>query len=63
MDGKHARLAFACDGTCESALPIDSDLGLTWYRRSAERRALAVQAYKTALARVQEKVAAGIAGP
>ena len=57
VDGKHARLSFACTGTCDSPLAIDSDLGLTWYRRSAERRALTVQAYSLAAAQLQAKAA------
>jgi 5'-nucleotidase (lipoprotein e(P4) family) len=62
VDGKKARLQLACEGTCDSPLPIDTDLGLRWYRRSAERRALAVQAYALATARLEAKVSAGISG-
>jgi 5'-nucleotidase (lipoprotein e(P4) family) len=61
-DGKKARLKLTCAGTCDSALPIDTDLGLKWYRRSAERRALTAQAYSLATERLQEKVSAGISG-
>jgi 5'-nucleotidase (lipoprotein e(P4) family) len=61
-DGKRARLKLSCDGTCESALPIDTDLGLKWYRRSAERRALAAQAYHIATQKLEAKVNAGITG-
>jgi 5'-nucleotidase (lipoprotein e(P4) family) len=61
-DGKKARLKLTCTGSCDSALPIDTDLGLKWYRRSAERRALAAQAYSVALDKLEEKVSAGITG-
>jgi 5'-nucleotidase (lipoprotein e(P4) family) len=61
-DGKKARVKLACTGTCDSTLPIATDLGLTWYRRSAERRALTVQAYALALDKLQAKVAAGVSG-
>jgi 5'-nucleotidase (lipoprotein e(P4) family) len=61
-DGKKARLKLSCTGTCDSTLPIDTDLGLKWYRRSAERRALAVQAYSIATEKLQAKVSAGITG-
>lgn len=60
-DAKNARLNFTCDGTCDSALPIDTDLGLEWYRRSAERRALAAQAYRIATEKLEAK-AAGLSG-
>ncbi|MDX2092304.1 MAG: HAD family acid phosphatase [Kofleriaceae bacterium] len=59
-DGKHARLKLSCTGTCDSELPVDTDLGLTWYRRSAERRALTAQAYALATSRVEAKVATGV---
>jgi 5'-nucleotidase (lipoprotein e(P4) family) len=61
-DDKRARLKLSCDGSCESPLPVDTDLGLKWYRRSAERRALAAQAYKVATDKLEAKVAAGITG-
>jgi len=61
-DGKKTRLKLTCDGSCESALPIDTDLGLKWYRRSAERRALAAQAYRYATEKLEAKVQAGITG-
>lgn len=61
-DGKKARLALACTGSCETALPIDTDLGLKWYRRSAERRALTTQAYKVATEKLDAKLAAGVTG-
>jgi len=54
-DAKRARLSFTCNGTCESALPVDTDLGLKWYRRSAERRALASQAYRIATEKLEAK--------
>jgi 5'-nucleotidase (lipoprotein e(P4) family) len=54
-DGKTARLKLSCTGTCDSTLPIDTDYGLKWYRRSAERRALSVQAYAVASANLQAK--------
>src|SRR5687767_5219294 len=62
-DGKKARLKLACTGTCDSPLPVDTDLGLKWYRRAAERRALSVQAYSIAIDKLQAKVSAGITGP
>jgi 5'-nucleotidase (lipoprotein e(P4) family) len=62
VDGKKARLELACDGSCESALPVDTDLGLRWYRRSAERRALTSQTYRSATEKVEAKVAAGVSG-
>ncbi|HEY5928614.1 MAG TPA: HAD family acid phosphatase [Kofleriaceae bacterium] len=61
-DAKKARVKLACTGSCDSALPVDLDLGLKWYRRSAERRALTAQAYSIALDKLQEKVSAGITG-
>lgn len=61
-DGKQARVKLSCDGTCETELPVDTDLGLKWYRRSAERRALAAQAYNLALHKLEAKVAAGVTG-
>jgi 5'-nucleotidase (lipoprotein e(P4) family) len=57
VDGKKARLGFSCDGTCDSPLPIDTDLGLKWYRRSAERRVLAWQAYHLATQKLDAKAA------
>jgi 5'-nucleotidase (lipoprotein e(P4) family) len=54
-DGKKARLKLSCTGSCDSALPVDTDLGLKWYRRSAERRALAVQAYAIATEKLMAK--------
>src|SRR6185503_18929011 len=62
VDGKKTRLKLTCTGSCDSALPIDTDLGLKWYRRSAERRALAAQAYSIAVDKLQAKVTAGITG-
>jgi 5'-nucleotidase (lipoprotein e(P4) family) len=61
-DDKKARLQLTCSGTCETELPVDTDLGLKWYRRSAERRALTFQAYRTATEKVTAKHAAGITG-
>jgi 5'-nucleotidase (lipoprotein e(P4) family) len=60
-DGKKARLKLTCDGSCESTLPIDTDLGLKWYRRSAERRALAAQAYRIATEKLEAR-APGLTG-
>jgi 5'-nucleotidase (lipoprotein e(P4) family) len=58
-DGAHARLAFSCEGTCDTTDPIvPIDEGMKWYRRSAERRALTMQGYKLATAKLQEKLAA-----
>ena len=57
VDSKKARLGFSCAGTCDSPLAIDSDQGLKWYRRSAERRALSVQAYSIAAAQLQARAA------
>jgi len=62
VDGKHGRLRLACTGTCDSPLPIDTDLGLKWYRRSAERRALTAQGYAIAMEKLRAKVQAGITG-
>jgi 5'-nucleotidase (lipoprotein e(P4) family) len=61
-DSKRARFKLTCDGSCESALPVDTDLGLRWYRRSAERRALASQTYRIATQKVEARAAAGISG-
>jgi 5'-nucleotidase (lipoprotein e(P4) family) len=61
-DDKKARLQFSCSGVCESDLPVDTDLGLKWYRRAAERRALAAQAYRIATEKVVAKKAAGLTG-
>jgi 5'-nucleotidase (lipoprotein e(P4) family) len=56
-----ARLKLACDGTCESVLPIQPiDEGLKWYRRSAERRAATLQAYGLATSVLNQKVADGV---
>lgn len=62
VDGKRASLKLACSGTCTSDLPVDTDLGLKWYRRSAERRALTAQTYRTATEKLDAKLAAGVTG-
>ncbi|MCX5741310.1 MAG: hypothetical protein NT062_02295 [Proteobacteria bacterium] len=58
---KKARLAFTCTGTCVTDAPV-APLGndLKWYQRSAERRALQLQAYGVASARIAERAAAGL---
>ncbi|MCE9574811.1 MAG: hypothetical protein K8W52_16800 [Deltaproteobacteria bacterium] len=57
----HARLKLSCDGTCETAQPIQPiDEGLKWYRRSAERRAATLQSYALATANLNAKVADGL---
>lgn len=54
------RLKLSCTGLCESPLPIQPmDEGLKWYRRSAERRALSLQSYGLARAKLAERLAAG----
>jgi len=60
VDGAHARLQLTCNGTCTSDNPIvPIDEGLKWYRRSAERRADTIQAYRLATSKLSEKVTAG----
>jgi len=55
-----ASLTFACSGTCTSTAPIvPIDEGMKWYRRSAERRADTIQAYRLATAKLSEKVQTG----
>lgn len=59
-DGTKARLQLTCNGTCTSTAPIvPIDEGLKWYRRSAERRADMIQAYRWAAAKLSEKVTTG----
>ena len=55
-----ARLKLSCTGTCDSDAPV-SPLGmeLRWYQRSAERRALSLQAYGAATAKIAARVQAG----
>jgi len=51
------RLSISCrDGECDSALPV-APLGndIKWYQRAAERKALSLQAYTLATARLEEK--------
>jgi 5'-nucleotidase (lipoprotein e(P4) family) len=60
VDGATASLTLACTGTCKSANPIvPIDEGMKWYRRSAERRADTIQAYRLATAKLSEKVQTG----
>ena len=56
-----ARLKLSCTGSCETDAPI-APLGyeLRWYQRAAERRALSLQAYAYATAKLEAKVAAGV---
>lgn len=56
-----ARLKLSCTGTCTTDAPV-SPLGLDvrWYQRAAERRALSLQAYGAATAKVAARVAAGV---
>jgi len=53
-----ARLQLSCDGTCDSDLPVQP-LGadLRWFQRAAERRALDLQAYALATAKLEAKAA------
>lgn len=53
-----ARLKLSCTGTCKSTEPV-APLGLDikWYQRSAERRALSLQAYAAATAKVTARAA------
>ncbi|MGE0396636.1 MAG: 5'-nucleotidase, lipoprotein e(P4) family [Kofleriaceae bacterium] len=55
-----ARLKLSCSGSCTTDQPV-APLGLDikWYQRSAERRALSLQAYGAATAKVSARVAAG----
>jgi len=55
-----ARVKLSCTGACTSDQPV-SPLGLDikWYQRSAERRALSLQAYGAATAKVSARVASG----
>jgi 5'-nucleotidase (lipoprotein e(P4) family) len=60
-DNKKARLKVSCTGVCDSPLPIQPiDEGLKWYRRSAERRAMTIQNFGLAMAKLDAKVAAGV---
>ncbi len=60
-EGAAARLKLSCTGTCDSDLPV-APLGndIKWYQRAAERRALSLQAYQLATAKLEAKVAAGV---
>ena len=61
VDNAKGRLALTCDGACDSPAPIQPiDEGLKWYRRSAERRADTIQAYRLATARLDAKIAGGL---
>lgn len=53
-----ARLKLSCTGVCTSDQPV-APLGLDikWYQRSAERRALSLQAYAAATAKVTARAA------
>ncbi|HEU0037203.1 MAG TPA: HAD family acid phosphatase [Kofleriaceae bacterium] len=57
-DNAKARLALSCTGTCDSELPI-APLGLDikYFQRAAERRALSLQAYAIASAKLEAKAA------
>ncbi len=53
------RVQFSCrDGSCDTDLPV-APLGndIKWYQRSAERRALSLQAYALATAKLEAKAA------
>lgn len=56
-----ARIKLSCSGTCDSDLPI-APLGLDikWFQRAAERKALSLQTYATATAKVEARVAEGV---
>jgi len=57
-DKAHGRLDLRCTGSCDTALPIaPMDEGLKWYRRAAERRALTLQTYAFATAKITDKAA------
>jgi 5'-nucleotidase (lipoprotein e(P4) family) len=53
------RLKLSCTGTCDSDLPV-APLGndIKWFQRAAERRALSLQAYSLATAKLDAKAAA-----
>jgi 5'-nucleotidase (lipoprotein e(P4) family) len=54
------RLKLSCSaGTCDSELPV-APLGndIKWYQRAAERKALSLQAYSLATAKLEQKAAA-----
>jgi 5'-nucleotidase (lipoprotein e(P4) family) len=53
------RLKLSCTGICETELPV-APLGLDikWFRRAAERKALSLQAYNQASAKLESKAAA-----
>ena len=56
-----ARLKLSCTGTCTTDAPVAPlGLDLRWYQRAAERRALSLQSYGAATAKVAAKVAAGV---
>jgi 5'-nucleotidase (lipoprotein e(P4) family) len=52
------RLKLSCTGTCDSDLPV-APLGndIKWFQRAAERKALSLQAYSLATAKLEEKAA------
>ena len=55
-----ARLQIRCTGVCDSDQPVSPlGLDLRWYQRSAERRALSLQAFAMAGAQVEARKAAG----
>lgn len=56
-----ARVKLSCTGTCDTELPV-APLGLDikWFQRSAERKALSLQAYQLATKKLEAKVAAGV---
>jgi len=56
-----ARLKLSCTGVCTTDAPVAPfGLDLRWYQRAAERRALSLQSYAAATAKVAAKVAAGV---
>lgn len=56
-----ARLKLSCTGTCTSDAPVAPiGLDLRWYQRAAERRALSLQSYAAATAKVAARAAAGV---
>ncbi len=56
-----ARLKLSCAGTCITDAPVTPlGLDLRWYQRAAERRALSLQSYGAATAKVAARVAAGV---
>jgi 5'-nucleotidase (lipoprotein e(P4) family) len=56
-----ARLKLSCTGTCTTDEPVAPiGLDLRWYQRAAERRALSLQSYAAATAKVTARVASGV---